>query len=241
MGAHNQKVQFTHLGILLYCVKIKCHEAADDTETKHAGPAMIRAICLIGGLTGAVGLSQFPEYSQQYMQRLGGQVDELTRDIKQLDAMALDLRVGREERLEQMAEVPTFAPDAAHWRAKIARHARLSADMALLRDATPMQRLSMPYRLADPQTAQAVWADFTPAVPFSTAGVASAGAGFLGGWAILAALFAVLAAPFRRIKSKPAATPKRADPVVRADPPVSRPTLVAEMPNNRPRLAGAQR
>lgn len=202
---------------------------------------MIRAICLIGGLTGAVGLSQFPEYAQQYMQRLGGQVEELSRDIKQLDAMALDLRMGREDRLEQMAAVPTFAADAAHWRAKIARHARLSADLARLQDATPMQRLTMPYRVTDPQTAQAVWADFTPAVPFSAAGAASAGAGFLGGWTMLAALFAVLTAPFRRMKRKPAATPKRADPVMRADPPVSRPTLVAEMPNNRPRLAGAQR
>ncbi len=202
---------------------------------------MIRALCLIGGLTGAVGLSQFPEYSQQYLQRLGGQVDELTRDIKQLDAMALDLRIGREQRLEDMAEVPTFAADAAHWRAKIARHARLRETLIMLQDATPMERLTMPHRFADPQTAQAVWDDFTPAVPFSTAGAASAGAGFLGGWAMLAAFFAALTAPFRRMKRTADPAPKRAEPAIRADPPLSRPTLVAQAPDNRPRLAGAQR
>lgn len=202
---------------------------------------MIRALCLIGGLAGAVGLSQFPEYSQQYMQRLGGQVDELTRDIKQLDAMALDLRMGREERLEQMAEAPTFAADAAYWRAKIARHARLRETLTLLQDATPLERLTMLHRFADPQTAQAVWADFTPAVPFSTAGAAAAGAGFFGGWATLAAFFAALTAPFRRRQRGPEPAPKRSEPALRADPPISRPTLVAQVPDNRPRLAGVQR
>ena len=38
----------------------------------------MRAIAVAGGLAGAAGLSQFPEFSQQYVQRLGGAVDELT-------------------------------------------------------------------------------------------------------------------------------------------------------------------
>lgn len=36
-----------------------------------------RVLALAGGLSGAVGLSQFPEFSQQYLQRLAGQVDAL--------------------------------------------------------------------------------------------------------------------------------------------------------------------
>ncbi len=33
---------------------------------------LLRAITLAGGIVGAAGMSQFPEYSQQYVQRLGG-------------------------------------------------------------------------------------------------------------------------------------------------------------------------
>ncbi|MBU0778826.1 MAG: DUF2937 family protein, partial [Alphaproteobacteria bacterium] len=35
---------------------------------------MIRALALIGGLAGGAALSQYPEFSQQYLQRLAGQV-----------------------------------------------------------------------------------------------------------------------------------------------------------------------
>ena len=38
---------------------------------------MIRTLTLAGALAGAVSLSQFPEFSQQYLQRLSGAVDEL--------------------------------------------------------------------------------------------------------------------------------------------------------------------
>ena len=44
---------------------------------------------MIGGLTGAAGLSQLPEFSQQYLQRLAGQVDELTRQVVEFDQTAL--------------------------------------------------------------------------------------------------------------------------------------------------------
>jgi len=33
---------------------------------------LLRAVTFAGGLAGAVGLSQFPEFSQQYTQRLAG-------------------------------------------------------------------------------------------------------------------------------------------------------------------------
>ena len=38
---------------------------------------MRRMLATIGGLGLAVTMSQFPEYAQQYTQRLGGAVDEL--------------------------------------------------------------------------------------------------------------------------------------------------------------------
>jgi hypothetical protein len=110
----------------------------------------------------------------------------------------------------------------------------------LLREATPLARLTLPHRMADPATLASVWDDFTPAVPLSVAGAASAGTGFLGGWAGFGILAALISMPFRRVKSQPA-TKKRQSPTIKADPPVTRPTLVAQTPTNTPRLAGVQR
>ncbi|WP_076659855.1 DUF2937 family protein [Yoonia rosea] len=201
---------------------------------------MIRVLCLIGGLSGAAGLSQYPEFSQQYLQRLAGQVDELTRQVVDFDETALADGMGREEMLQAMADTPLVASQEALWRRTFARHARLSENLMVLRAATPLERLTLPHRMADPATLAAVWDDFTPAVPLSVAGAASAGTGFLGGWAGFAILAAFISMPFRRAKPVPA-TKKRRAPVIKADPPVTRPTLVAETPPNRPRLAGVQR
>ena len=202
---------------------------------------MIRVLCLIGGLTGAAGLSQFPEFSQQYLQRLAGQVDELTRQVVEFDQTALADGMGREEMLQAMAETPLVASQEALWRRTFARHARLSENLMILREATPLERLTLPHRMADTATVQAVWRDFTPAMPLSVAGAASAGTGFLGGWAVLAALIGFVALPFRRRTSVKTTAPKRKPPVMKSDPPVSRPTLVADAQPNRPRLAGVQR
>jgi hypothetical protein len=201
---------------------------------------MIRALCLVGGLAGAAGLSQAPEFSQQYLQRLAGQVDELTRQVVEFDKTALADGMGREEMLRAMAETPLVASQEALWRRTFARHARLSENLMLLREATPLERLTLPHRMADPATLAAVWGDFTPAVPLSVAGAASAGTGFLGGWAGFAILAALISLPFRRTKPQPT-TKKRQPPTIKADPPVIRPTLVAQTPTNRPRLAGVQR
>ena len=43
---------------------------------------IIRAITLAGGLAVGAGASQFPEFSQQYAQRLGGAVDALGEVVR---------------------------------------------------------------------------------------------------------------------------------------------------------------
>ena len=201
---------------------------------------MIRVLCLIGGLTGAAGLSQFPEFSQQYVQRLAGQVDALTQQVMEFDQTALADGMGREEMLQAMAETPLVAGQEAMWRRTIARHAKLSENLVALRAASPMKRLTLPHRMADPATVQAVWADFSPALPLSAAGAVASGAGFLAGWLGLAAFWSAFAWPFRRNTVRPAPS-RRHHPVVRNDPPVTRPILVADNSDSRPRLAGVRR
>ena len=201
---------------------------------------MIRVLCLVGGLMGAAGLSQFPEFSQQYLQRLAGQVDELTRQVVEFDQTALADGMGREEMLQAMAETPLVASQEPMWRRTFARHARLSENLMILREASPMERLMMPHRMADTATVQAVWSDFTPAMPLSVAGAASTGTGFLGGWAIFAALLGALTLPFRK-KAASTAQQRRKPPSMKSATPLPRPTLVADNQGQRPRLAGVQR
>ena len=60
---------------------------------------MIRLLAFIGGLGGAVSLSQFPEFSQQYLQRLAGAVDELQVIVETFDADAKGANLTRDEAL----------------------------------------------------------------------------------------------------------------------------------------------
>ena len=199
---------------------------------------MLKILSLAGGVAGAVTLSQYPEFSQQYLQRLAGQVDALTVVVVDFDASALASDLGREEALAQMTGTAFLADRQADMRRTFGRHARLMDNLASLRAATPMQRLTMPHRLGDRETLSATWADFAPAVPTNTAGIAAAGAGFFGGWVVLGGLFAALTMPFRRMAARlRKRREERATADVRQDPPMMRPprpTLVLEAPSHRP-------
>ncbi|MCO4844332.1 MAG: DUF2937 family protein [Yoonia sp.] len=159
---------------------------------------MLRVLTIAGGLAGAAGLSQYPEFSQQYTQRLAGQVDALSEVVADFEASALRSGLTRTQAFEQMVGTQFLEDRQADMRRTFTRHAALSNNLEQLRAASAMQRLTMPQRLMDSETLQKTWTDFTPAVPLSASGAVAAGAGFVGGWAVLAALLALLAWPFRR-------------------------------------------
>ncbi|WP_296375945.1 DUF2937 family protein [Yoonia sp.] len=201
---------------------------------------MIRVLCLIGGLAGGAGLSQYPEFSQQYLQRLAGQVDALTEVVKDFDASALAAGLGREQALEELTGSPFLQSRQADMRRTFARHARLAENLMVLRDAGPLTRLTLPHHMGDTAILRATWADFTPAVPISVAGAASGGVGFAVGWGVLAVLLAALTVPFRKT-AKPARKNHHRAPAMRHEPALSKPTPVATPADHRPRLAGVQR
>ena len=62
---------------------------------------MRRIVAGIGGLGLAVALSQFPEYAQQYTQRLGGAVDELRVITEDFDRAAVAGGLDRAAALER--------------------------------------------------------------------------------------------------------------------------------------------
>ena len=116
---------------------------------------ILRVLTLMAGLSGAFGAAQFPEYSQQYRQRLGGAVDELARQVNRHERDAAVLGVSLEQMLVQLsAEGPLAARQAEHIRTDLARHTRLSADLQALQGAGPFMRLRLATHLGDSDVAR---------------------------------------------------------------------------------------
>ena len=100
-----------------------------------------RALAVVAGLSGAAGVSQFPEYSQQYMQRLGGAVDELSRFMDDFDADAGRFELSREAALVDLAQGGQMGAARAESMVKtIERHARLSSDLEQMQGLGPFSR-----------------------------------------------------------------------------------------------------
>ena len=159
---------------------------------------MIRALAMAGGLAGAVGLSQFPEFSQQYLQRLSGAVDELRGITVAFDLSAKVAGLTRDEALAKIGG-SSFEEDLRDTiGGKIKRYERLNADYQSLSGAEPLARLAQAWRFRDSDLARRTWDDFRPAVPATTDGLICAGIGFAGGWLIISLLFGLFLRPFRR-------------------------------------------
>ena len=159
----------------------------------------LRVVTLAGGVLGAAGASQFPEFSQQYVQRLGGTVDELSRFVAEFDADADALGLSREAALENLGEGSEMGQARAEtMAATLIRHDRLSADLATLRQVGPITRAYNASRLTDPEIAQAAWGDFRPALPLTFEGGVFAATGFVVGLGVISAFFALLRLIFRR-------------------------------------------
>ena len=159
---------------------------------------MLRILAMAGGIAGGVGLSQFPEFSQQYLQRLAGQVDSLQMVVADFDRSATRNLMTRDQALAEMTGTAFLEDRRADLTATFARFDRISANLADLRAASPLARLTMPQKLGDSETLAATYADFRPALPVTFDGLIAAGIGFVAGWLASSGLLALLAWPFRR-------------------------------------------
>lgn len=136
----------------------------------------------------AICLSQFPA-SDQYVQRLGGQVDALTRVAQDFDASATEAGLTRDQALTDLGGTTFRDLHQADMIRSFARLEHARADLTMLRLANPLERMLLPHRLRDPETLTATWEDFRPAVPVTSAGFMAAGIGFLLGWLLFGLLF----------------------------------------------------
>ncbi len=154
---------------------------------------VLRALALAGGLTGAAGLSQFPEYSQRYMQRLGGTVDELGRQVQRYEMDAQKVGLTLDDLLTRLgAEGPLGATQSRNMRVDIARLDRLRAALDALEGAGPFTRAHLSARHSDREIAARTLKAYRPALPVTFEGAVFAGSGFFAGWLCVAAILAFL-------------------------------------------------
>ena len=159
---------------------------------------ILRVIVLAGGLLGGASASQFPEFAQQYTQRLGGAVDALGEVVADFDASAAGAGLTRDAALAQLQGTGFLEARRRDMTRTFVRYDRLRSDLAVLEQAGPFMRAYYAARMTDGDVARAALDTFEPAVPLGMAGLTFAGFGFLTG---LAAVWAVLRAlwwPFRR-------------------------------------------
>jgi hypothetical protein len=142
-----------------------------------------RLALAIGLMCGLLG-TQWPEFSQQYRQRLGGALDELTRIVAAFDAEAASRSLTRAEavaRLEDNAD-PLARERGAAIEGDIARQARLARRLAALRDAGPLARLIVMAGDFDSATAGQTLRNFEPAVPVTAESLTVGALALVWGW-----------------------------------------------------------
>jgi hypothetical protein len=158
----------------------------------------MNVLAQVCGVAGAIGMSQFPAFSDAYLQRLGGQNDALHAVVAAFDASAAKAGLTREAALADLSASEFQRAHQADMRDTVARADRVAKDLALLRIAGPLERLALPHRFRDSETLSATWADFRPAVPASIDGGLAAIVGFFAGFGIFTLLWGVLMMPFRK-------------------------------------------
>ena len=157
---------------------------------------LLRRFALVFGLFVGTLASQLPEFAQQYRQRLGGALDELTRIIRNFDdqaqsqglteGAAIDRLKKNDDRLAQH--------QGESMQDNVIRRDRLADQQDAFRQAGPVGRLGVLARDFDPAIARGAWNTFEPAVPVTIEGLAAGGVGLVAGYC----LWHACALPFRR-------------------------------------------
>jgi len=161
---------------------------------------MRRLIAGIGGVGLAVTLSQFPEYAQQYTQRLGGAVDELRVITEDFDRAAIAGGLDRNQALERFgaADDGFLAERGTAMTTTFTRYEQLSATLERIENADPVTRFQALPAYLDSDIGRRTLENYEPAVPVTIEGVLYAGGGFIVGYLVLSGLWRFATMPFRR-------------------------------------------
>jgi hypothetical protein len=160
---------------------------------------MRRMLATVGGLALGLCFSQFPEYAQQYEQRLGGAVDELRIITSEFDSAAQTAGLSRDQAFQRYEASPDsfLAGRGVSMQATFARYNQLSTDLADLQGAGPLQRLEHLGQYLDSEVGARALQNYKPAVPVTPEGLMWALGGVVLGYLLLYPLLGFLTLPFR--------------------------------------------
>ena len=128
----------------------------------------------------ALVFSQAPEFMQQYVQRLGGAIDELTRIVRHFDEDALRSGYDRAVALQVMGNNSErlVRDQGVRMAENIARLSRLRAQQDALREGGSFRRFVDFAVNVDGPLMRKTMDDYAPAVPLTIEGAVSAVGGF---------------------------------------------------------------
>jgi hypothetical protein len=118
------------------------------------------------GAGGGMGLSQAPAFTQAYLQRLGGHIDEARRTLSMVERGEWLQRLGIADREEAVAEFS-------------ARVSELEQAYFAITQAPAMLQPLVMVQHADSEIAQRAWEHFTPAVPVDPPSLVYTGVGIV--------------------------------------------------------------
>ncbi|MGR3435368.1 MAG: DUF2937 family protein [Shimia sp.] len=161
-----------------------------------------RIITLAFGLTGAAGLSQFPEFSQQYLQRLSGNADRIAAVVEDFDRDAARRDLSRDGLVDRLAANPDTAPRAETMTRYFRLNEAIATQLETLRASSSYERLLAAPQIADTEIAEATLRDYKPALPLTPEGAVFAGVGFLAGWGLWSVIWTIFGWPVRAMRRR---------------------------------------
>ncbi len=171
--------------------------------------SLLDRICAV---LGAVAMAQFPQFCAQYIQRLGGHVDEAARNMEQYREIARE--TGKS--LYQYSQHLLNSKDPAVFKTgqKIAgdleRYDQLAAALKELLNAPAYKKFFVFISHLDLDIARGAWDNFTPGLPVTLEGTAYAAVGIVIGMILYFCASRLIIAAVKKIgKKKPVMNPMR--------------------------------
>ncbi len=143
----------------------------------------------LASLFGAGAFAQFPAFYQQYLQRLGGRLDQTRDDLQRLMADAQTLGRSIEAYIAELQNAGTSAAAHAAKREleRLGRADEFETAYGALLQATPLERPLVFAKHWDPAIARDTFKGYEPALPATAEGLCYALAGAFVAMLILAA------------------------------------------------------
>ncbi len=160
---------------------------------------MRRSFGVLGGVALAIVFSQFPEYAQQYTQRLGGAVDELHTITADFDVHATAAGLTHDQAIARYENSTDkfLAGQGQDMAATFTRYQSLSATLAEVKGADAWRRFRHLPDYLDSDIGARTLDSFQPALPVTPEGLTYAAIGFVLGYVIFSALWSLLMLPFK--------------------------------------------